>query len=86
MDGRQCRVDGSVRQLVSYRITFHIATEDKAMLVVLDGKTVVSLLVEMAQAAGVVTCVVAHRVRTTDPSHEPAHHSMRRTIKNDEAQ
>ena len=43
------------------------------MLVVLDGETLVSLLVKMSQAAGMVMSVVAHRVRTTDPPHEAAH-------------
>ncbi len=43
------------------------------MLVVLDGKTLVSLLVKMSQTAGMVVSVVPHRVRTTDPSHEAAH-------------
>ncbi len=46
------------------------------MLVVLDGKTLIALLVHMAQPARMIMGMVTHGMRPTNPFHETAHFAI----------
>ena len=46
------------------------------MIVVLDRKALVTLLVEVPHAAGVVVRVIPHGMSATDPAHKTAHLSV----------
>src|SRR5690606_34964886 len=52
------------------------SADDQEVLVVLDWKTLVSLLVNVAISAGVVVSMVSHGMRAAHPGHEATHFSI----------
>jgi len=67
---------GAFDQVCTQRVTFDLAAGNKELTVILNGKALVSLLIEVPHATGVVLSVISHRVRAADPAHEAAqfHH------------
>jgi hypothetical protein len=63
----------SLNQARTQCVALHIPTDDEEMIIVLYRKTLVSLLVNMAQSAGVIMSMIAHGVGAAHPAHEPTH-------------
>ena len=43
------------------------------MIIVLDGETLVTLLVDMTESTRLIVRMIAHRVRAANPLHEATH-------------
>jgi hypothetical protein len=67
---------GAIDQRGSQCIPLDVAAHNKEVLVVLDGKALVSLLVNMPLSTSTEVSVIAYRMRATYPSHRAAHLSI----------
>ncbi len=65
-----------IDQASAFGIPFYIPTNDQKMLIVLDGKALVSLLIYMPKPSSVIMSMIAHRMRAADPFHKSAHFTI----------